>query len=407
MKIGIRILFIICIAVSCFANIQFDLRNYIIHAEEDPIGDQARSRRIWNFDSNVRAGWNFAPSLQGYFNHRIDGSTKYMALPERIIPLLNHTAVGLQYDKNVLYHAGFTNNILGRSETLRPYYFSTVDSTMTQKVLNGINMRWEVDARKVDFLADINYFRLNYDLGYNDGDVTKSVDDDIWAEVAFALKPSESFKIGIGSLIKTDLNGSGDFDYGDHYIGLMGDHTIKMRKARRLLIDWQIAEHYRISDALYHKGDAEGLATVVYFNPVLKLRNRIYLKSNIKLDLSKKMLKRWYEFTFRKAIKKSQSAIDISYWNILGSYFPRRGTRANIALYLGRFGLIPDIQLYWRLNRDTEKYRYYRTTASLETLLNLNRVDLYAGYTYTYFKDLQDYDPLASRGGVYFGLRKW
>lgn len=406
MKIIVKILFIICIAISCFANIQFEIKNYIIHAEEDPIGDQARSRRIWNFDSNIFASRNSTPDLLWYFNHRLDGSTVHMALPERIIPLVSHTALGIQYDKNILYHVGITNDILGRTSAIRPQYFSTVDSTMTQKLLNGINMRWEADAKKVDFLADLNYFRLNYDLGFDDDEVTKSVDDDLWAEIAFALKPSESFRIGVGTFLKMDFNASAGYDYGDHYIGLMGDHTIKLKRARKLFIDWQVAEHYRISEALYYKGDAEGFATVIYLNPVLKLRNKVYLKGNVKLDLSKKMQKQWYEFTFRKAWK-GQTALDLNYWTVPGSYFPRRGAGAKMALYLGRFGLIPDIQLYWRLNRDTQKYGYYRTTASLETLLNLNRVDIFAGYTYTYFKDLNDYDPLASRGALYFGLRKW
>lgn len=406
MKIGRVILSIFYITFFCFANVQFDLRNYIIHAEEDPIGDHARSRRIWNFDSNIYASQNVSTHLSWYLQHRMDGSTVHMALPERIIPLVSHSALGLQYDNNILYHVGMTNDVLGRSSAIRPYYFSTVDSTMTQKFINSLNMRWEVDARKVDFLADFSYFRLNYDLGYEENEVTPAVDDDIWAEMYFAFKYTESFKIAIGTLLKTDLNTTSDYDYGDHYIGFEGDHTIKLTRARKLFIDWRIAEHYRISDALYYKGDAEGPATLIYLNPILKLRNKVYLKGNVKLDLSKKMQKQWYEFTLRKAWR-GQTALDLSYWNILGSYFPRRGARARMALYLGRFGLIPDLRLYWRLNRDTMKYDYYRTTISLETLLNLNRIDLFAGYTYTYFKDLKDYDPLASRGGIYFGLRKW
>lgn len=406
MKSGIKILLILCTVVSCFANIQFDIRSHIIHTEEDPVGDRARSKRIVNFDSNIQALWHSSPALQWYLKHRLDGSTRYMALPERIIPLLSHTAVGFQYNKNLLYHVGVTNDILGSSEIIRPYYFSTVDSTMTQKMLSGVNIRWEVDAKKIDFLADINYFRLNYDLGYDSNKVTKAIDNDMWMEMAFTFKPVESLRIGISSLVKTEFNGPGDFDYGDHTIVLRGDHTIKMKRARKLCIDWQAAGHYRISDALYHKGDAEGIAAVIGFNPILKLRNRMYLKGDITLDLSKKMQKCLYEFSIRKAWR-SQTAIDLNYWTMRGTYFPRQGTGARFTLYLGRFGLIPDIRFYWRLNRDTEKFSYYRTTASFEMLFTIKRVDIFAGYTYSYFKDLKDYDPLASRGGVYFGVRKW
>lgn len=390
----------------CFANFQFDLRNYIIATEKDPVGDQARSRRVWNFDSNIYTSQNIRTHLRWYLQHRMDGSTVHMALPERIIPLVSHSALGLQYDRNILYHIGITNNILGRSSTIRPNYFSTVDSTMTQKMLSSLNMRWEVDAERIDFLADISYFRLNYDLGYNSDKVTKSIDDDMWSEIYFAFKYTENFKIGIGTLVKSDLNTTSDYDYGDHYIGLEGEHTIKLTRARKLFIDWRIAEHYRISDAIYYKGDAEGAATVLYFNPVLKLRKRVYLKGITKLDLSKKMQKQWYELALRKAWR-NHSSIDLGYWNIAGSYFPRQGSKLRMVLFLGKLGLIPDLRLYWRLNRDTEKYNYYRTTASFETLLNVNRVDILAGYSYSYFKDLKDYDPLASRGGFYFGVRKW
>ncbi len=405
MNIQKTLLCILFVVFSCFANIQFDIQNLIIASEEEPAGSQPRSERLWNFDTDIYAVQEDA-SAGVYFRHRVDGSTMHMALPERVVPLYHHTAFGMEHHGKALVHVGMANDILGRANPIRPYYFSTVDSTLTQKFMNSANARIEVDAKKIGFLLDVTYFNLFYNLGYDEFRATLSEDNDIWTQLYFAFKPVTSFNIGFGTLVKTDMNTSSNFDYGDHFIGLAGDHTIKPGGGRRLLIDWQAEAHYRISAAVHHKGDAEGLAAVLYFNPVFKLKNSLYLKGIGKFDLSQKSQKQWYEFGIKKSWKNS-SSIDVSYWNSAGVCFPRWGSHIKTTLYLGKIGFIPDLQLYWRTNRDTQKSTYYRTTASLETLVNSNRVDLYAGYTYSYFKDLKDFEPFASRGIVYCGIRKW
>lgn len=397
------ILFGLHIGVSAF--LQFEIKNHIIAAEKTAYNDQVWSDRLWNFDSNLYSLFEIWPNLSVYCNHRIDGSTIYMALPERTIPLANHTALGIQYEKKTLFHLGFINDVLGRAEGIRPYYLVDENNVVTLKMLNGANLRWDITGKKVGLLMDVNYFWLNYEL--DDGNaVSSQMDYDSWAVLDFHVRLIEAFGMNIGTLTKMDMSATSDFNYSDHRAGIGGMSVIKLNGGRKLFLDWYMVEHYRTSDALDDKGDAVGLATEIRMRPVLKMRKKFYLKGNVKLDLSEKMKKQWYEVILRKAFKKN-ALLDFGYWFTGGSYFPRQGVRSKIEFYMGPIGLIPHAQFFWRVNRDGGTYSYYRTTASLELLVNINRIDIFGGYLYSHYKDLHDIDPLVSRGNVYFGVRKW
>lgn len=406
----LKFLFVVsCSFAVCYGitvpNVQFDIRNLIIASERVGTGSQALTERSWNFDNDIYTIFPASPYVSIYFRERLEGSTMYMAMPERIIPLNQRFALGMQVEKNALFHFGITLDALGRADSIRPYYFTSVETTVTQKMLSSANVQWDVSGRKVDFFADFTYFRLNYDLRIEEDDLKKAIDDDLWSDIDFGFKPNDELSIGFGTLLKNDFNKSGDFDYGDHYIGIEGDHTINL-VVRKFYLKWRFAEHYRISQALYRKDDAEGPATVIYLRPVLKMKKKWFLKGVAKYDLSGDMQKQWYEFLIRKAWK-TNSSFDLGYWTVLGSYFPRQGLKARFTIYAGPIGFIPDVQVYLRKNRDTNETKFYRTTSSFETLVNINRVDIYGGYTYSYYKDLKDREPFASRGVAYFGVRKW
>lgn len=402
MKIKLFILSILVAVISCFAILQFDTKGYWIFTEENP-GDRSLERQIWKVDSDIYTLNNFSPHVSWYLKHRIDGSTMYTALPERIIPFDNHVSLGLQYEKNFMLHVGITNDILGGAVKIRPYFFPSEDLTMTQKLLSSANAAFEASLGKFDFLADVNYFRLNYDLEDSSEVLTKARDDDMWTELDIAFNIVEDLKISVATILKNDFNSSNEFNYGDHHVEVGGDHTIKLNK-RKLYLNWSLSEHYRIYEALYLKGDADGLATMIYFRPVFKIKNRLFLKGIARLDLSERMQKQFYELVFKKAWKNN-SSINLGYWNVLGSVFPRQGSRIKAVVYIGKVGLSPDIQLFWRMNGNSD-YQYYRTTASFETILNLiKRFEIIAGYTRTRFHEI--IKPFTSRGSIYIGIRKW
>ncbi len=419
MKIHFIFPVLVSLCISASALTQFDTKFYMISTEKEP-GAGPLDIRTWKVESNFASFLEFNQFVGLHFKHRLDGSTRYKALDERVIPMTNHLSVGLQTNKATQFYLGVTNDILGRADTISPVYFQSYKNTMKQKVLSSLNLRWQVDLKKFCFLADMNYYKLNYDLIHRtidtlpgdtafvyNYDIKKSRDDDMWTELDIGVKPTEGFKIGIGTMLKNDFNSSSSFDYGDHrLITLEGDHTIKMKR-RKFFLYWRISEHYRISEQLYLNGDAEGFATKIYLRPVFQMKKRLYLKGVAKFDLSKEMLRQWYEFSLKKN-SKNNSSLELGYWHVLGSYFPRSCAKFKSVLYLGEVvGFSPEFQYFWRVKRDNGDYKYYRWTGSLEMLFNIDRVDIYTGYGFTYYKDLGDVDPYTKRGAFYFGLRKW
>lgn len=400
-------LFIICWCISALATVQFDIKNYIIDFETDTVGDNVLAKRVYNFDANTYAHIPVAQYLSVYFKERLEGSTVYMAQSERVIPFMQQFAAGLLLEKKTLFHFGITSDILGRASTIPSYYSTVAESTtITQRMLHSANIHWDVSERVFDVLLDLNYIRLNYDRIWEDGAVAKSIDDDLWSEADLGIIPGgKSITLGMGMLMKNNITNTDDFNYGDYYGDIAGDHTVDFI-VRKLYLDWRLGGHYRLSQALADNGDADGPASVLYLRPVFEMKNDFYLKGVAKLDISADMQKQWYELMVRKAWKNN-SSIDVRYWTVLGSYFPRQGTRATLAVYAGPIGFVPELQVFWRVNTDTGDFAFYRATASFETLVNINRIDIMGGYTYSYFKDLLDRTPYATRGTLYFGVRKW
>jgi hypothetical protein len=178
-------------------------------------------------------------------------------------------------------------------------------------------------------------------------------------------------------------------------------------KARRLYVSWLVSEHWRISEIMYLREEAQGPATVIDIRPVLRLKNRIFIKGGAFLDLSERMRKQKYELAVRKSWR-NLSSVNFGYWKTAGTLFPRRGTDLTTVFYLGKKGKVgfsPNLQLYWRHDPDSDAFRFYRTDASAEMILRLfPRAEITGGYSYSRFIDLA---PFTDRGVISIGLKKW
>ena len=395
---------IVTVCLSAFGTVQFDIRGNHLFTQREP-GNGALSRRSIGLESFFVAEREVHPGFFLYLTHRLDGTPHEDALPENKIPFDNHTACGFKYMKKHLFLVEMNNDIFGHTDRLSPNYYPP-DSLINQKVLTSINEYFRANGRKVRFTAGISYFRLNYDLRYGEHGSAKALDDDMWSEIDFRVSPNDNIALAVGTTLKNDFNAYGGYDYGDHYISVSGDHEIRM-KARRLYFAWLISEHWRVSEIMYLREDAEGAATVLHMRPVLRLKNRIFIKGNAILDLSKKMQKQRYEMSLRKSWR-NRSSVDIGYWTTPGSVFPRKGSGIRSVFYIGKaskVGFSPNVQLFWRQDPESDAYRFYRTTASFEMILNLfRRAEITGGYTYSRFKDLA---PFTDRGIIGIGLRKW
>lgn len=404
MKNKILVIIIFTVWMTAFAFVQFDINGDYMFIEKEP-GEGSLSSRSRKINSYLHAEREFSPGNFFYLTHRLDGTPHKSALPENTIPFENFTVLGFRVRKNHMFSMEITNDIFANADKLYLNFYNQ-DSTVTQKVLSCANAYLELNGRKAQFKAGANYFRLNYNLEYDDDGIKKAVDDDLWSEIEFRINPNTDFNIAMGTTLKNDFNSYNGYDYGDHYISLGGDHTIRM-KARRLYFAWLISEHWRVSEIMYLREDAEGPATVLHMRPVLKLRNRIFIKGTATLDLSKRMQKQRYEMSLRKSWR-NRSSIDIGYWTTPGSVFPRKGSGIRSVFYIGKaskVGFSPNVQLFWRLDPDNNSYRYYRATTSFEMILNLFKsAEIIGGYKYTRFIDLA---PFTNRGVISLGLRKW
>lgn len=395
---------IVTVCLSAFGAVQFDIRGNRLFTQQEP-GTGALNQRSVDMKSYFHAERELYPGLFLYMTHSLDGTPHADALPENKIPFDNHTVFGFKYLKKHMFFVEIQNDIFAHADRLSLNFYPT-DSSINQKVLSSVNEYFQANGKKVRFTAGVNYFRLNYDLQYGEHGITKAVDDDMWSEIDFRISPNDNIAMAIGTTLKNDFNSYGGYDYGDHYISLGGDHTIRM-KARRLYFAWLISEHWRVSEIMYLREDAEGPATVLHMRPVLKLRNRIFIKGTATLDLSKRMQKQRYEMSLRKSWR-NRSSIGIGYWTTPGSVFPRKGSGIRSVFYIGKaskVGFSPNAQFFWRLDPDNNSYRYYRATTSFEMILNIfKRAEVIGGYKYTRFIDLA---PFTNRGVVSIGLRKW
>ena len=86
MKTKILLMFLIfCGITIAQSNVQFDLRNNIILASYDE-KSTALDDRLWLLEGNINMEQDFADHFSLYLDHVLDGSSKYLALNERMIP---------------------------------------------------------------------------------------------------------------------------------------------------------------------------------------------------------------------------------------------------------------------------------------------------------------------------------
>ncbi len=353
-------------------------------------------------ESFLYAEHAFSPTFSLYLSHRLDGSSRWAVMPENSIPLDNYTALGLKYNKKHTFSIEATNDIFAHADELTLNFYS-FDSTVVQKLLSSGNMYLKLNGKRISFSTDVTYFRLNYDLMDADNTITKAIDDDMWSEILFNTTIAEELKFGIGTFMKNDFNEYDGYDYGDHHVDFGGDHTIRLGR-RKLYLTWLLSEHWRISEALYRNGDAEGLATVIRVRPVFRFRNRIFVKAAVDYDLSKDMQKQRYQFDIRKSWR-NRSSINLGYWSVSGSAIPRQGICLRTILYIVEgVGISPNAQVFWRYGPGNGGYKYYRTTASLETLFQIRCTEIVAGFSLSQYKDCL---PFTNRMSIYVGLRKW
>ncbi len=412
-KFTILILIISGILYTASATLQFDTR--CVMSTSDGYRDSSKiSRTLWSVQSNIDAQRKLNRSLALQFKNRVNGGLRSLKLAEMTTPFVNNVYLGLLYNYISKFHLGISNDLIGAANSINPEYIDYGSSLKQRSLTMGtIGTQLISRSRKVNLSADFNYFRLNYDLEKNlDTSVTikkqsKAIDDDLWSDLSFTISPTKKFYFSVGSHLKSDFNEEDAFNYADHYAEIGGDHILKIAK-RKIYIPWYLAEHYRVSEQLYYRNEAEGPATLFYIRPLIKGRKRRYIKVAAKLDLSAKMQKQMYEFTFRKASRKN-SFFELGYWTVAGSYFPRRAIKANSALTLGIFQVKPGFQLYYRRDINESSFHYYRTDIALELLLQISkRSELVSGFFYSHYKNLKLYTTqYPTRSSIYLGFRKW
>jgi hypothetical protein len=398
---------------SISAGVQFDTR--AIMSIVDEYRDSAKVlRTLWGFQNVINAERKVNRSLSLQFRNHVDGGLRSLRLAERTVPFVNNVYLGLYYEFVSSFHLGVSNDLIGAATTINPEYVDHGSSLKQRSLTAGtIGTQLVSRSRKVKFATDFNYFRLNYDLEWNQDtnitvkDLSKAIDDDLWSDISFKVSPTKKFYFSFGSHLKNDFNKEDAFNYGDHYVEIGGDGVLKVFK-RKVFVPWYLAEHYRVSEQLYYRNEAEGPATLFYIRPLIKGRKRRYIKVAAKLDLSARMQKQMYEFTFRKASRKN-SFFELGYWTVVGSYFPRRAIKANSALTLGIFQVKPGVQFYYRRDIGESSYRYYRTDLALELLLQISkRSEFVSGFFYSNYNNLKLYKTVyPARGSIYLGFRKW
>lgn len=417
----ILILFKVTLLVLCvngllytpLAGIQFDTKG-VMSIVNDYRDSANVLRTLWSAQSIINAERRVNRSMSLQFRNRINGGLRSLMLTERTIPFVNNVYLGLHYDFVSKFHIGVSNDLIGAANSINPEYVADGSSLKQRSLTLGtIGTQLFSKSKKVNFAVDLNYFRLNYDLEENlDTNITvkglsKAIDDDLWSDVAFTINPNKKIYFSLGTHLKSDFNEEDAFNYGDHFLEIGGDGLLKVAK-RKVFIPWYIAEHYRVSEQLYYRNEAEGLATLFYIRPVIKGRKRRYIKMAAKLDLSAKAQKQMYEFSFRKASRKN-SSFELGYWTVAGSYFPRSAIKANSTLTLGRFQVKPGVQRYYRRDIGEDSYHYYRTDLALELLLHISkRSEFVSGFFYSHYKDLKLFTTqYPTRGSIYIGFRKW
>lgn len=403
MKTYYSLFIIIATYISTFCSVQIDTKGFLFFSEEKP-GAGSLSKTNGYTESSLLLQRRLGEDFSIYIQNNITGTTKHAAFQETDIPFDNFTSMGLNYINKASFHAGISNNIYGGQEPLMLNYLPS-DSTVFNKTLNSANGMLEVKGDRLNLLLDITYFNLLYDLRYDKNKITKSVDNDMWTIFDFSINLINDISLGFGTTLKNDFNNYNGFDYGDHYLILKGDNTLKIGK-RKIYLLWNISGHWRISEAVYLNADAQGPAFTMQLRPVIRLKKRKFITASIKYDLSEKMKKQQYELGFRKAWR-NRTSLNIGYWNYLGGFINRQAGIIDATIYVSKksvFALSPSLQVYWRKSINTE-YRYYRTTASFKMVLSpFNRAEMYLGYEYTHFLHLS---PFTERGSLYLGVRSW
>ncbi len=391
-----RILFalILLLPFSGSARLQLNTKGFLTITDE--------SLGCGKAESYIFAEHAFSPSISLYFSDRLDGGSRWAALPENSIPFDNNAVLGLRYDKKHNFSIAATNDVFAHADELMLNFYSS-DSTVIRKLLSSGNMFLKLNGKRTAFSADLTYFRLNYDLLYGDNGITKAIDDDLWSEILIAATLAKELKIGIGTFLKNDFNEYGGYDFGDHHVDFGGDHMIRLG-SRKLYLDWLLSGHWRISEALYLSGGAEGPAAVIQVRPMFRLRNRIFIKAAVDYDLSKKMQKQRYRFDIRKSWR-NRSSINIGYWSVPGSAIPRQAVNLRTLFFIADgIGISPNAEVFWRYGADNAQYRYYRTTASLEAIFQFRVSEIIAGLSVSQYKDCL---PFNNRMSVYIGISKW
>ncbi len=369
-------------------------------------------RTLWSVENDIRISIPVSRSFSFLLHNKTNGGLRSLRLDERTVPFVNNVYLGVVYDFVSQFYAGFANDLLGASSAINPPYI-TDRSSMKQRALSlgEIGLHLNLDKWKIH--GDLHYFRLNYAHILNrDTNVTiintnNSIDDDLWSSVDISFYPTDKFHLSLGTHLKSDFNEEDAFNFGQHYLGIGGDFVLPIGRGR-IFLPWSIAEQFRVSEQLYLRNEAEGLATIIDIRPTIKLRKRRYMKFAAKLDLSSKMKKQWYAVSYRKALK-NKSYLEAGYWSVSGSYFPRQAYRLQASFVMGRFSIKPSGQFYLRRDLNNDTYRYYRTDLVGELLLAMTKsTELYGGILSSYYNSLRlyktEYHP---RINIYLGIRKW
>lgn len=386
--------------IPVYAGLQFSTSGGYVLIEDSAgtdnygtFGNLAHSSLLFNHDIT-----------EAYFvsvEHRLDGSLTNPHLPENSLPLRNQICLGVGMRSPFDLALSIANDWYPGPALIAQSSYQNMES-VRPIFLNQANLQFRHKVHELAIESNLIYYNFSFEAIDTLGNAITRQDADLWPSLLLKYSLPAGYFVQATVAIKRDLAGNNNYDIDISRIGVGGENQFARRK---FTLDWNVAQQFYKSKAMYSKSYADGFSTIISVRPVLSVSKGFYIKGAADLLLAEaNIAKQHYELELRRSWR-TRTATQISFWSTFGGLFPRGGGKWNLDLLFNQFRFSPSIEAVMRPTATYKTIEYCYGIAAFESGYSFgSSYEIFLGLGYKHYVDLQ---PFSSRFAFHFGVQKW
>ncbi len=372
--------------------------------------DTAQYTLLYNrFEENVDVLQPLSDNESFSLKSKYLGTINTRALPQYNLPQLNQLVFGIETRRLGDLFMRYGYDFYEPPASFLVQYLSSANLVpiYSTKLTNG-EANWTARIKYFTFHSIVDYVKLDYKYP-GDAMTSQERDAELWVDIGGQFDMGDGLRGGGGFLLKNDLNASPDYNYDEASVFIGGLHFDKFAWH---LVDWQVSELFVRNQVMFNRGYGVGNVTDIHVRPIIRFSNKLYIKSDIRIQAGDGFLTQRYEIHLNKTWR-NDNYFTGGVWISAGGLFPRINMRLLQKLNFGPVGLMPSFLIAWRPSDDRGFYILHRTILGIEPTFRINRfLELYGGYSQTFYNGQTLFSGmyngfLDNSNFVYFGIRKW